>query len=83
MIDRTTKSYILETTVREPRFQNRRGRIRGWLKKLAVCALVFLLAVGALRLLIPAVIDAADREAAWREDRLCRIYGVCDPKAGP
>lgn len=55
------------------------GRIRRALSYIVGAAVLFALIMGFMLL----AVDAIDRESAWREERLCRIYGVCDPHAGP
>lgn len=55
------------------------GRIRRALCYIGAAAVLFALIIGFMLL----AVDAIDKEAAWREERLCRIYGVCNPNAGP
>lgn len=55
------------------------GRIRRVLRYIGAAVVLFGLMIGFMLL----AVDAIDKEAAWREERLCRIYGVCNPNAGP
>lgn len=55
------------------------GRIRRTLRYIGAAAVLFALMIGFMLL----AVDAIDKESAWREERLCRIYGVCNPNAGP
>jgi len=63
----------------QPTWSQGNGRIRRALRYIGAAAVLFALIIGFMLL----AVDAIDREAAWREERLCRIYGVCNPNAGP
>ena len=62
--------------------QRRRKRIKA-LRNVILGLVAFGVFTLLLAALVPAVLDAAERESQWREERLCRIYDICDPKAGP
>lgn len=53
------------------------------LRNLFIGAFAFMAFVAVLGLLVPFVLDAAERESQWRADRLCQQGYFCDPKAGP
>lgn len=79
------KTFLLESTLRDPRLHGRNQRDKRilFLRNLLLLGLAFMAMVAAMGLFIPLVLDAAERETEWRKERLCRIYEVCDPKAGP
>ncbi len=60
--------------------QRRRASRNKFLRNVFYALAAFFAFVCLLSVLIPAVLDAAERESQWREERLCRIYQVCDPK---
>lgn len=62
--------------------QRRRKRIKA-LRMVIYAVLAFVVATLVMAALVPAVLDAMERESQWRQERLCRIYDICDPKAGP
>lgn len=53
------------------------------LKRIAIGLLLFTILTAFVAAMVPVVLDGIEREDQWRKERLCRIYGVCDPKAGP
>lgn len=79
------KSFILESTCRDPRLHGRTQREKRilFLRNLILTGLAFVAMVGIMAALIPVVLDAAEREAQWRAERLCKQGYYCDPKAGP
>lgn len=60
----------------------RRQRII-FIRNVFIAAFAFIGFVAALSVVIPFVLDAAEREAQWRAERLCEQGYYCDPKAGP
>lgn len=76
------QSKPIELTSYTTTGQRRRKRIKA-LRNAIIALLAFVVATLLLAALVPAVLDAMERESQWRQERLCRIYEVCDPKAGP
>lgn len=63
--------------------RRKRQRITALIKKFVLaCLLGAMIAGGSVGFMI-LLLNAADKEAGWRQERLCRIYEICDPKAGP
>ena len=62
----------------ETKHQKRRRQLLGLFKIVAIMLVLIL----AARFIIPMVFDAAEREAQWRAERICKSHGVCDTKRG-
>lgn len=60
----------------------RRRKMRQFAKHAVIGFAMFLAMMAFLAGVLPIIIDKAEQEAKWREDRRCRIYDICNPSGG-